>query len=170
MRRILICSCLLGLLAAYAWAAKQSSIPPNFSGTWNIDIFKSTNLPFSHIIVSQDEIRIHFDYFQGRKQMGSETFVLDGRERPRWENNINRGYARAKFEKGQLVITTRVVTDQEGNQSYMEVDKWVMSPDGSVLTYKPADGRTVIYVRKKEPADSPGNGEQKPADPPEHKE
>ncbi len=169
MRKAILSAALLVLLATCGWAAKQSAIPPNLTGTWNIDIFKSANLPFSHIIVSQDEIRIHFDYFQGRKQMASETFIFDGRERPRWENNINRGYARAKFEKGQLVITTRVVTDQEGNQSYMEVDKWVMSPDGSILTYKPADGRTVIYVRKKEPAENPANGEQKPAASPEQK-
>ncbi len=159
MRQAILCAVLLGLLTVCGWGAKQSSMPPNLSGTWNIDIFKSANLPFSHIVVTQDEISVHFDYYQGRKQMASETFILDGRERPRWENNITRGYARAKFEKGQLVITTRVVTDQQGDQSYMEVDKWVVSPDGLILTYKPADGKTVIYVRKKEPAETPGTGE-----------
>jgi hypothetical protein len=160
MRKAIVCTMLIGLLTACGWAAKATSMPPNFSGTWNIDIFKSVNLPFSHIIVSQDETSIHFDYFQGKKKMAAETFILDGRERPRWENNITRGYARAKFEKGQLVITTRVVTDQQGDQSYMEVDKWVMSPDGSTLTNKPADGKTVIYVRKKEPAEAPGGTDQ----------
>ncbi len=161
MRKAVVCAALLASVTMLGWAAKQSSLPPNLSGTWNIDIFKSANLPFSHIVVSQDEIRIHFDYYQGRKQMGSETFILDGRERPRWENNINRAYARAKFEKGQLVITTRVVTDQEGYQSYMEEDRWVVSSDGSILTYKPADGRTVIYVRKKEAPETSANPEQK---------
>ncbi len=167
MHKRIICSALVLLIAICGWAAKSSSLPPNLSGTWNIDIFKSANLPYSHIVVEQDELRIHFDYYQGRKLIGAETFILDGRERQRWDNNITRAYSRAKFEKGQLVITTHVITDAQGDQGYVEEDRWVLSRDGSVLTCKPADGRTVIYVRKTEAAQHPqteqpgGNSESK---------
>jgi hypothetical protein len=165
----MLCAVLIGAVTVCAWAVKESSLPPNLSGTWNIDIFKSANLPYSHIVVSQDELRVHFDCYQGKKLITAETFVLDGRERPRYENNITRAYSRAKFEKRQLVITTHVITDQTGTQGYVEEDRWVLSPDGSVLTYKPSDGRNVIYVRRKEPAGSTaepdhqasGNSEQK---------
>jgi hypothetical protein len=82
--------------------------------------------------------------------------VTDGEERPSYSTRLARAYARARWDKNELVVTTRVFLDVYGYQSYSEADRWDVSDDGKTLTDKSSDGKVMVYYKLEvEPGSSP---------------
>mgnify|MGYP005811093481 CR=1 FL=1 len=138
---------------AFAAADPALAVIPNLSGVWKLDRdltnadlrrFRTTTLVITQ---SYDEVR--FDRYDGKNLYATDTFLTDGKERPRYTTRIERAYARAHWDKKkpELVITTRSFLDLDGYQSYNDVDIWTVSPDGETLTHKQIDGKVIIYYR-----------------------
>ncbi len=137
------------LLLAAAGAA-QSGLP-DFSGTWRLDRDLTTadlrRNKTSILVVYQSLDEVRFDYFDNQRPLGSETFVPDGQERFRYKTRLERAYARTRWEKNGLVITTRSFLDANGYQSYNMADRWELSSDGKTLTNKSSDGKAMVYYK-----------------------
>lgn len=139
-------------------AAAAQSGTPAFSGTWRLDRDLTTaDLRWNKITVltvTQSGEEVRFQYFDPDRLLGSETFVIDGEERPRYSTRLARAYARARWDKNKLVVTTRVFLDVYGYQSYSEADSWELSEDGTTLTDKSSDGKVMVYYKldEKRPA------------------
>jgi hypothetical protein len=150
---------LLVVLLLTGAAAAQAEMPA-FSGTWRLDRDLTTaDLRWNKITiltVTQSDEEVRFHYFDRDRSVGSETFVTDGEERPRYSTRLARAYARARWDKDELVVTTRVFLDVYGYQSYNEADRWELSEDGKTLTDKSSDGKVMVYYKLKvEPSSSP---------------
>jgi hypothetical protein len=141
---------LLVLLLFTVAAAAQAEMPA-FSGTWRLDRDLTTaDLRWNKITiltVSQSDEEVRFRYFDRDRLLGSETFVTDGEERPRYSTRLARAYARARWDENELVVTTRVFLDVYGYQSYNEADRWELSEDGQTLTDKSSDGKMMVYYK-----------------------
>ena len=141
---------LLVVLLLTSAAAAQAEMPA-FSGTWRLDRDLTTaDLQWNKITiltVTQSDEEVRFHYFDRDRSVGSETFVTDGEERPRYRTRLARAYARARWDKNELVVTTRVFLDVYGYQSYNEADRWELSADGKTLTDKSSDGKVMVYYK-----------------------
>lgn len=148
MRRVLVA------LVLTLVAAAQTGVP-TLSGTWRLDRDLTTaDLRWNKttfLLVSQSEEGIRFDYFDGQRSLGSETFVPDGQERPRYKTRLERAYARTRWDRNELVIVTRSFLDHFGYQSYSMTDRWELSPDGKTLTDKSSDGKAMVYYKIRGP-------------------
>jgi hypothetical protein len=142
-------SLLIVLLLTVAAAAQAEM--PDFSGTWRLDRDLTTaDLRWNKITiltVTQSDQEVRFRYFDRDRSLGSETFVTDGEERPSYSTRLARAYARARWDKNELVVTTRVFLDVYGYQSYSEADRWDVSDDGKTLTDKSSDGKVMVYYK-----------------------
>ncbi len=141
------------LLCLASVAAGAQSVP-YLGGDWKLDRDattedmrwnRTTNL---HISQSEDDIR--FDYYDGRHLLGSDVFVADGHERPRYVTRIERAYARARWNKSGLEILTRSFLDLEGYRSYSMSDRWEISADGQQLVDKSSDGKVMVFTRMRD--------------------
>jgi hypothetical protein len=121
------------------------------SGTWRLDRDLTTEdmtwNRTTHLVVSQSEQRVRFEYFDQDRPLGSDVFVTDGRERPRYTTRVERAYARTRWAGDELVVRTRSFLDLEGYQSFVETDRWQLSPDGRNLTEKSSDGKLMVFYR-----------------------
>lgn len=138
-----------------AWVAGPGT--PDLSGSWVLNPVKSTANPIpkakgpTRLIITQNGNNINFDSYDGNGLDHSSSFVVDDKERPRYKTRLERAYARARWDKGELVIVTRSFLDPEGTQSYTDVERWSLAKDGKTLVHKLSDGKVEVY-EKKEPA------------------
>lgn len=140
------------ILIAVSTCLGVVKVPPDFTGTWRLNLEKSTG-PFVHksptvLEITQRGDEIKFAYFFGEKQSGSEAFLVDGVERDRYTTRIDRAYVRAVWNsKYELLITTRHMLDQMGYQTYSETDSWLLSEDKTAITNKLSDGTVLVYEK-----------------------
>ncbi len=151
MYRAVLSVCLLLAGAAqpvWAGASQQGDL----AGTWKIDQERTTADPdlTTQLVINQMGDAIRIDYYEGKRLAATEKFIADGRSRERYQTRLGKGFARARWEKGALVITTDVALDNEGLQSYSTVERWMVSKDGKTLTKKTADGKVRVFTRASE--------------------
>ncbi len=124
---------------------------PDISGTWRLDRDRTTaDLRWNktdRIVVRQSEEDIRIQYFRDRQLLGTEMFITDWVERPRYKTRIERAYARVRWEEDELLIRTRSFLDAEGYQSYTMEDRWELSEGGETLTDKGSDGKLTVFYR-----------------------
>ena len=143
---------LLALVCAATAAEKptQNDVP-NLSGYWKLDPINSTasaaDMQASFVNIRQSSDEIDFDYRGGTRSLGEETIYLDGRSHVRYKTHIETAFARAKFRKGVLVITTEHSLSNYSSQGYTETEEWSLLPDGHTLTHKLTDGKKVVYTK-----------------------
>jgi hypothetical protein len=136
---------------------------PDLSGTWRLDRDLTTaDLRWertSILVVEQSGDEVRFDHYDGERFIGAERFIIDNTERPRYTTRLERAYARVKWDKNRLVVSTRSFLDVYGYQWYTMVDRWELSPDGETLSNKSSDGKVLVYNREHPsvPATSPPN-------------
>jgi hypothetical protein len=138
-------------LAACASFAVVKNIP-DLSGKWRLDRDRSAgpSLPraATALDITQRGDDVKFTYYSGGAATGSESFLADGVERDRYSTRIERAFAKVRWHKDDLIITTRHVLDALGYQAYSETDSWLLSPDRQTLTAKLSDGSLLVYERE----------------------
>jgi hypothetical protein len=141
--RRLVLVALLAAPALFAVTALAQSADPDFSGKWRLDPVRSTGDP-SHgalIEITQTGNSIEFSY-----RDGAERFTADGKERQRYQSRFGVAYARARWDKGSLVISTRTILDDGGSQSFTDTERWSLSSE-NVLSLRTSDGKTLVYTK-----------------------
>jgi hypothetical protein len=158
MRRIVILAafvlsalCATAQQSAVTGSEQTSSCASSMSGKWHLDRDLTTAdlrwNKLTDLVVEQSDGRVRLDYFDHDRPMGSETFITDNRERPRYTTRIERAYARARWAGHDLVVRTRSFLDLEGYQSFNEIDRWQLSDDGHTLKNLSSDGKALVFYR-----------------------
>lgn len=131
-------------------AARPAS-DSDMTGTWRLDRdLTSADMRWNktnRIVVAQSADNIRIQYFHDDQLIGTETFVPDWVERPRYKTRIERAYARVRWENGGLLIRTRSFLDVLGDQSYTMEDHWELSGHGDTLTDRGSDGKLMVFYR-----------------------
>jgi hypothetical protein len=145
MRRVVLSICLL-----IAAAAAQTR---DFSGTWKLDRDLTTaDLRWDKtdtLVLSQSDRAARFEFFDRDGHLfGTDTFTTDDVERPRYKTRIERAYSRARWQRGKLVIVSRVNLDLQGYQSYNAYESWELSGDGKTLVNRLSDGKAIVYEKQ----------------------
>jgi hypothetical protein len=136
----------------------QTTAPPDFSGTWVLNIAKST-LPKGSAIKSQTIIienkksAIVFRYKTDGKKL-TEAYTPDGKKRVSLDTSSGQLTSSASWRDAVLVIestldikvpnATVVVTGLKP-----VIDTWMLAADGRTLTHDAADHKE-IYVYEKQ--------------------
>jgi hypothetical protein len=152
MRQLLITVTLVFAVTLSALA--QTSATPDFSGTWALNIAKST-LPKDSTIKSQSiaienkKSAIVFHYKADDKKF-TETYTPDGKKRVSMKLSSGQMTSSASWHDSVLVIesmldikvpnATVVVTGLKPI-----IDKWTLSADGRTLTHD-ADDHKEVYI------------------------
>ncbi len=149
----------LAVLIMATLAAAVTKKPPDLSGKWKLSREESTADPRfmkddSMIVTQKDEV-VKFAYFVDDKADGAETIVVDGLDHKRYVTRIERAYARARWGKDELVITTKHVMDILGYQFYDETERWVLSPDRRTLVNELPDGKKIVWEWEGPPPSDP---------------
>jgi hypothetical protein len=155
MRRVLLASVLL--LSAAAAVAEV----PNFSGTWKLDRDLTTaDMKWDKtdtLVVRQSDNEVSFEYFdRDGHPLGTNTFTTDDVERAWYKTRMERAWARAEWERGKLVIVSRVNLDLQGYQYYNGLETWELSADGKTLTNRLRDGKVIVYEKLSDAPVAPG--------------
>lgn len=156
MRQFLILFTLA--LAVMFPALGQTPVAPDFSGTWVLDVAKST-LPKDSAIKSQTIVidnkksAIVFHYKTDGKKL-TETYTPDGQKRVSLNTGSGQLTSSASWHGSVLFIestldikvpnATVVVTGLKP-----VIDTWTLSADGRTLTHDAADDKE-IYVYQKQ--------------------
>ncbi len=145
-RFVLFCVVLLACVALASTAA-----PPDLSGHWNLEPLKSKGdtSQYSALHITQHGDQVDIQYFRGAQNVGNDVFTTDGRERSRGSTRLGVSYAKARWDKKDLVVTTRTTLDESGNQTYSDTERWSLSPDGKTLTLKSSD-TTLVFTKEAE--------------------
>jgi hypothetical protein len=156
MRQFLVAITLV--LAVMFPALAQTAAPPDFSGTWVLNVEKST-LPKDSTIKSQTVVidnkksAIVFHYKTDGKKL-TETYMPDGKKRVSLNNSSSQLTSIASWHDAVLVIesmldikvpnATVVVTGLKP-----VIDTWTLAADGRTLTHDAGDHKE-IYVYQKQ--------------------
>ncbi|MFB3813410.1 MAG: hypothetical protein ACE14L_04800 [Terriglobales bacterium] len=158
IQRLLVLSVML--TTCFAWAAeKPAAAIPDFSGVWLIDPIRShgDSIPrdTTVILIRQAGNELTFEHYATRDieraPRAVEVFVADGRSKKRYSTRTQVAHARAKFDKGALVIDTTTTLDLYGAQSFSDRERWTLSPDGKTLTEKVSDGSVIVFHKEAAP-------------------
>src|SRR5512146_2947736 len=93
MVRRVLAALLLAALLTTAFAASRPAkpvkgAPVDFTGTWKLDLVKSTlksaGRGANKLVINQTPEEIQIDYFSGDNDLGSDVFLTNGHERQRW--------------------------------------------------------------------------------------
>lgn len=157
MRRVVL---VIFVLFAAAAVAQVS----NLSGTWKLDRDLTTaDMRWDKtdtLALSQSGEELRFEYFDRDGHLfGTDTFTTDDVERPRYKTRIERAYSKAHWQRGKLVIVSRVNLDLQGYQSYNGFESWELSPDGKTLINRLSDGKALVY-EKQAPSEAPASPQE----------
>jgi hypothetical protein len=139
---------ILLLVALLAFATHPGV--PDLSGRWVLDPAASTGtppVPSALVIISQTADDVRFDFENRGETIASESFETNWQSSKRFSTRTQVGYARARWEKTQLLVETTVALNVEGTQSYSYSERWAVSPDRSTLTQISSDGTKLIFHR-----------------------
>ena len=149
----------LTLILAVVFAEFAQAAPvPDFSGTWVLNVAKSTltkdtAIKSQTIVIENKKSAIVFHYKTDGKK-STETYTPDGKKRVSMNMSSGQLTSSANWKDSALVIestldikipnATVVVTGLKP-----VVDTWTLSADGRTLTHDSAD-HTEIYVYEKQ--------------------
>ena len=153
MRNLLLALALFTFFAGSSLA--QTATTPDFSGTWKMNLPKSTipkkaSPPRSDIVtITTDGDTIQFHYSADPKDR-SYTYIVDGKEHPLgiWVENDSPRFVKATWEKSVLVI--EYILRAPSQDVIHDTERWSLSSDGKTLT-KDFEGKAKLaYVFDKQ--------------------
>jgi hypothetical protein len=156
MRQFLITNVLV--LAVMFSTLPQTAAAPDFSGTWDLNIAKST-LPKESTIKSQTSVidykksAIVFHYKTDGKK-STDTYTPDGQKRVTQNLSSGQLVSKASWRESVLVIESTLDIKVPGVTVAVTglkpvVDTWTLAADGRTLT-NDADDHKEIYVYDKQ--------------------
>jgi hypothetical protein len=139
-------------IAALVLLAASVHAETDLSGTWRLDRDLTTaNVTWVRttvLVIRQRGEEVRFEHLDGARRIGAEVFITDGEERPRFSSRIERAFARARWQKNELVIETRSFLDIYGYQSYNDTERWQLRSDGKTLVRQDRDGKVLVFYRE----------------------
>ncbi|MBV9087524.1 MAG: hypothetical protein JOY79_08575, partial [Acidobacteriaceae bacterium] len=141
---------LLPLLFSVALAVERT--PTDLSGVWKLVSEKSRGASLAkaanELELTQRGDEVKFDFFHDGEPSGSESFLADNIERSRYMTRVDRAFARVRWDKDTLVVTTRHFIDALGYQTFSETDSWALSRDRNTIINTVSDGSVLVYERE----------------------
>jgi len=156
MRQLLI-TIILVLAAMFSDFAKTTAAAPDFSGTWVLNVAKSTlskdsTIKSQTIVIGNKKSAIVFHYKTDGKK-STETYTPDGKKRVSLNMSSGQLTSSASWNDSVLIIestlnikvpnATVVVTGLKP-----VIDTWTLSADGRTLTHDSADHKEVYVYEK----------------------
>ena len=137
------------LLAVLVQAASKSS---DFAGKWKFVPEKSKGgvyfPPDTTLVVKQSSTRLTFEYWANNHLFQRDEYRTDGKQEKAYTNANETVFVDGRLRNKELDITTHHIMENEiGSQSFNDVDRWIVSPDGKTLTGRPSDGKNVVFQR-----------------------
>lgn len=161
---LLIAACLFSLPAAAVEPA-----PAGFTGRWRLDMARTkankVEKQASILKIQQSSQEVRVTSYNGERLLGTDVFITDGRYHKWYISRIEKAYSAVEWKKGALVIRKYSVLDLFAYQSYTETDRWVLSPDGQMLTAELSDGNHLVYEQDRSPIAQQATAAQTAPDP-----
>jgi hypothetical protein len=144
------------LLLAIPIAAQDANVP-DFSGTWVLNMSKSTlakdsTLKSERITISQKKSDITFHYKTDGKKY-TESFTVDGQARVTQNMSSGQLISKARWQGSSLIIEStlevkipNVTVSVSGLKPV--VDTWTLAPDARTLSRQGPDGKEVEVYDK----------------------
>jgi len=156
MRQLLITITLV--LAGMFSVLAQTAAVPDFSGTWVLNIAKSTlakdnTIKSETVVIEYKKSKIVFHYkTDGRKN--TETYMPDGQARVTEDMSTGQLISKASWHDSSLVIEStlhmkmpNVVVTVSGLKPV--IDTWTLAADGRTLTHETDEPKEIfVYDRQ----------------------
>ncbi|HVP43224.1 MAG TPA: hypothetical protein VMS96_07310 [Terriglobales bacterium] len=138
------------LMAVIVQAATTAS---PLAGRWHFVPEKSKGgqhfPPDTTLVVKQAGSRMYFEYWANNRIFQKDEYRTDGTSEKLYSNANETATVDARLLKNQLQITTHHLMESEiGSKSYNDTDSWVVSKDGSTLTFRSSDGNNLFFERE----------------------
>jgi hypothetical protein len=156
MRQFLITNVLV--LAVMFSTLAQTAAAPDFSGTWDLNIAKSTlpkesTIKSQTIVIDYKKSAIVFHYKTDGKK-STDTYTPDGQKRVTQNLSSGQLVSKASWRESVLVIESTLDIKVPGVTVAVTglkpvVDTWTLAADGRTLT-NDADDHKEIYVYDKQ--------------------
>lgn len=138
-------------------AVAQTAATPDFSGTWVLNVPKSTlakdsTIKSETIVIAYKKSTIIFHYKTDGKK-STETYTPDGQKRVAKDMSSGQLISKASWQDSALVIEStleieipNVVVNVSGLKPV--IDKWTMAADGRTLTRETYDPKEISVYDK----------------------
>jgi len=145
------------LLAFGVPLAGENAAPPDLSGTWVLNISKSTlakdsTVKSQTVVIENKKAAISFHYKTDGKK-STETYTPDGQSRLVEDLSSGQLISKATWQGSTLVIESvlqikipNVTVSVSGLKPI--VDKWSLDPDGRTLSHDEDSGKEVFVYDK----------------------
>jgi hypothetical protein len=145
------------VLAIVLSAAAQITTAPDLSGTWVLDIAKSTlakddTIKSETIVIDYKKSKIIFHYKTDGKK-STEAYTPDGQERVTEDMSTGQLISKATWRDSVLVIEStlhmkipNVVVAVSGLKPV--IDTWALGADGRTLTHETGDPKEIFVYDK----------------------
>jgi len=146
------------VLAVTFSALAQTAVTPDFSGTWVLNVSKSTlakdsAIKSETIVIAYKKSKIIFHYKTDGKK-STETYTPDGQKRVAKDLSSGQLISKASWQGSALVIESTLeikIPNVVVNVSGLEpvIDRWTLAADGRTLTHESYDPKE-LYVYDKQ--------------------
>jgi hypothetical protein len=155
MRQLLILLPLV--LGVTVSAPAQTAVTPDFSGTWVLNVSKSTlakdsTIKSETVVIAYKKSTIIFRYKTDGKK-STESYTPDGQKRVAKDMSSGRLVSKASWQDSALVIEStlelkipNVVVNVSGLKPV--IDRWTMAADGRTLTHETYDPKEISVYDK----------------------
>ena len=137
--------------------AAQNTPTPDFTGTWVLNLAKSTlpkdsTLKSETIEIANKKSSVVFHYKTDGKK-STETYMPDGQNRVTQDLGSSQLISKARWYGGALIIESVLqikIPNVTVNVSGLKpvVDRWSLAPDGRTLTHEADDPKEVHVYDK----------------------
>ncbi len=143
---------LLGFLLMAVLVQAATTANP-LVGRWHFVAEKSKGgqhfPPDTTLVVKQAGSRMYFEYWANNHLFQRDEYRTDGKAEKLYTNANETAFADARLLKKQLRITTHHIIESEiGSKSFDDTDSWIVSNDGSTLTFRSSDGQNIFFERE----------------------
>lgn len=135
----------------------QAPPTPDFSGTWVLNLAKSTvtkdnTIQSDMIVIDYKKSKIIFHHKTDGKK-STETYIVDGQSHVAADMSSGQLISKANWQDSKLVIESTLqirVPNVAVSVSGLKpiVDRWTLAPDGRALSHEAADGKQVFVYDK----------------------
>ena len=145
------------VLAVTFSALAQTAVTPDFSGTWVLNVSKSTlakdsTIKSETIVIAYKKSAIIFHYKTDGKK-STETYTPDGQKRVAKNMSSGQLISKASWQDSVLVIEStleikipNVVVNVSGLKPV--IDRWTLAADGRTLTHETYDPKELSVYDK----------------------
>jgi hypothetical protein len=147
---------LVFVLSAARTSFAQNSVPPDLSGTWKLNIAKSTppktfNLKKETIVITCSGQKIEIRY----ARWSSNSYIADGKERPQQGTPASQFGQKAEWHGAVLMTEDIRYRNIVGNPDFKlppddQKTYWRLSEDGQTLTREQDDPKGVLIYERVE--------------------